>query len=88
LDWDCLDGASDDFVVAVRRKCGSYEDWGLHVWGNAEAPTQWQHPLPPAGSDEYGVYWEVNFLMHGELHFTVHKGDTKVFENSNLTLLM
>ena len=35
--------------------------------------------MAPTGSDEYGVYWELDAMVHGELHFVVHKGDDKVY---------
>lgn len=60
------------------RKSGSYEDWGLHVWGNVDKPTEWHRPLAPTGKDKYGVYWDVNSLMKGDFHFVVHQGDAKV----------
>lgn len=57
-----------------------YEDWGLYVQGNVKVLMQWQWLLKLMGFDEYGVYWEVNFFMDGELYFVVYKGDIKVFE--------
>lgn len=65
------------------RKNGAYENWGLHIWGDAESPTPWDHPLAPVGSDEYGVFWEVDAKLDGDLHFVVHQGDAKV-EPQNL----
>lgn len=61
------------------RRSGKYENWGLHIWGNAESATEWNSPLAPTGSDEYGVYWEVDAKANGELHFVVHRGEDKVY---------
>lgn len=32
----------------------SAKGWGLHVWGDAAAPTDWARPLPPSGAAEPG----------------------------------
>lgn len=68
--------------IHYYRKSGSYDDWGLHVWGNVDKPTEWHRPLAPTGKDEYGVYWDVNSLKKGDLHFVMHQGDTKDCEGS------
>lgn len=39
--------------------------------------------MAPVGSDEYGVFWEVDAKLDGDLHFVVHQGDAKV-EAQNL----
>ncbi len=67
------------------RKKSDYENWGLHVWGDAaKASTLWDAPLAPAGFDAFGVFWEVetiNMQQNGDLHFQIHQGDVKVFLN-------
>lgn len=68
--------------IHYYRKSGKYERWGLHVWGHAESPTEWDSPLAPTGLDEYGVYWEVDAVANGELRFVVHDGDAKDCEGA------
>ncbi len=67
------------------RKKSDYENWGLHVWGDAaKASTLWDAPLAPAGFDAFGVFWEVetiNMQQNGDLHFQIHQGDVKVLLN-------
>lgn len=54
--------------VHYQRADGSYADFGLHVWqvnaANAyiaDYPNvSWPNPLPPAGSDAYGIYWLID----------------------------
>lgn len=62
----------------VYRKSGTYENWGLHLWGDAKVATSWESPLSPTGSDDYGVYWEVDAKSEGNLHFQIHQGEAKV----------
>ena len=66
-------------VIHYRRRGNDYEGWGLHVWGpTAVTGVTWQAPLPPAGQDDYGIYWEVPMSEGAELlNYIVHKGDEK-----------
>lgn len=62
-------------VVHYYRADGNYQDWGLHVWGDAVAQeTDWASPLPFLGRTEYGAFaWvrlkdatkPLNFIVHG-----------------------
>ncbi|ETK37333.1 pullulanase-type alpha-1,6-glucosidase, partial [Microbispora sp. ATCC PTA-5024] len=65
-------------VLHYHRADGDYEGWGLHYWGDAEGSVEWGSPLAPAGTDAFGVYFEVP-LKEGArtLGWIVHKGDQK-----------
>ncbi|NJO05079.1 MAG: pullulanase-type alpha-1,6-glucosidase [Chloroflexaceae bacterium] len=74
-------------VIHYRRPDGDYGDytsddftdfWGLHVWTGAANPTDWPAPIKPAGTDAFGVYFEVA-LVEGatELAYILHRGDEK-----------
>lgn len=69
------------YKIHYYRKNGVYDHWGLHIWGRIASPTEWNSPLAPAGSDEFGIYWEVD-AMDGEVHFVVHQGDSKDCEGT------
>ncbi|HEU5128693.1 MAG TPA: pullulanase-type alpha-1,6-glucosidase [Glycomyces sp.] len=60
-------------------------DWGLHVWGEAlpeGAATDWDAPLPPDGTDEWGRYWHVPVDdVDAELGLIVHAGDERLHES-------
>ena len=64
--------------IRYHRPKGGYGGWGLHVWGDTEESVLWTEPLPPAGQDPYGLYWDIR-LTEGaaEVGFIIHKGDTK-----------
>ncbi|MGB7983023.1 MAG: pullulanase-type alpha-1,6-glucosidase [Candidatus Nanopelagicales bacterium] len=55
--------------------------WGLHLWGDAIAEgqgTEWTAPMPPTGTDDFGVYWDVALKdPQAVLNFIIHRGDTK-----------
>ncbi len=54
--------------VHYQRADAAYADFGLHVWqvnaANAYVAdypnVSWGSPLPPAGSDAYGIYWLID----------------------------
>ena len=54
--------------VHYQRADAAYADFGLHVWqvnaANAYVAdypnVSWPNPLPPAGSDAYGIYWLID----------------------------
>ncbi len=61
---------------------GDYNDfWGLHLWGDGLADgagTAWDQPLPPTGTDDFGVFWDVPLRdPQAALNFIIHRGDTK-----------
>jgi glycosidase len=77
-------------VVHYARGDGDYGDhttgdsndfWGLHLWGNAIAPsevTDWTTPKPFLGEDEYGRFAFVELADDTvPVNFIVHRGDTK-----------
>ncbi len=81
--------AIGDFGVATihyHRCFGDYGDydstdyndfWGLHTWGAAPDPG-WTTPRKPAGTDEFGVYFEVTLTNDsGTLNYILHRGDEK-----------
>jgi glycosidase len=65
-------------TIHYHRPDGAYDGWGLHVWGAAAQETPWAEPLPPTGSDDLGVFWEVSLRVGvDELGFIIHNGDAK-----------
>ena len=63
-------------VVHYLRPAGDYDDWGLHLWGDAIADgvaTDWAAPRQRDGVDDFGAVYQiplkddtkpVNFIMH------------------------
>jgi hypothetical protein len=39
----------------------------------------WSNPMPPTGTDGFGVYWLVkqNEFRNGKINYIIHKGDSK-----------
>ena len=70
---------SDGFArIHYHRPKGGYGGWGLHVWGDTNESVEWTSPLPPAGRDDYGLYWDLGLKDGAEsVGFIVHNGDTK-----------
>ncbi|MFF0768335.1 pullulanase-type alpha-1,6-glucosidase [Nonomuraea wenchangensis] len=68
-------------VIHYRRPDGSYDGWGLHLWGDAVAEpalTDWARPRPPDGVDSFGAWWRVPLRdPAAALHFVVHAGPVK-----------
>jgi pullulanase-type alpha-1,6-glucosidase len=65
-------------VLHYRRPAGDYDGWGLHVWTGAATGTDWGSPLPPSGTDAFGVTFTVPLAANAPLlNYIVHKGDTK-----------
>ncbi len=82
-------------IVHYNRPAGDYGDhttgnfndfWGLHLWGDAIAPseaTDWTTPKPFLGEDEYGRFAFIQLANdHAPVNFIVHRGDTKDPDNS------
>ncbi|MGJ4802883.1 alpha-1,6-glucosidase domain-containing protein [Luteimonas sp. SDU82] len=66
--------------VHYHRPDGAYADWGLHVWqvdgdgrhvGDYPGVT-WDMPLPRAGVDQYGAYFDIDASASG-FGFIVHR---------------
>jgi hypothetical protein len=81
-------GAAEDVAtIHYRRPAGDYGDpsssdfidfWGLHVWTGAAAETQWTDPVHPAGTDVFGIVFQVDLVDGAEqLAYILHRGDTK-----------
>ncbi|MBX2997727.1 MAG: pullulanase-type alpha-1,6-glucosidase [Caldilineaceae bacterium] len=65
-------------TIHYHRPDGNYEGWGLHVWEDTIEQVMWTTPLPPAGEDDFGLFWTVRLAEDAErLGFIVHKGDEK-----------
>ncbi|MCD0448696.1 hypothetical protein LO762_05730 [Actinocorallia sp. API 0066] len=65
-------------VLHYRRPDGDYTGWGPHAWAGAATPTDWANPPAPAGTDAFGVYWEIPLAANAEvLAYILHKGDEK-----------
>ncbi len=82
-------------LIHYQRPAGDYGDhttgnsadfWGLHLWGDAIAPseaTDWTAPKPFLGEDEYGRFAFVQLANDtSPVNFIVHRGDTKDPDNS------
>ncbi|KAH9326336.1 hypothetical protein KI387_006514, partial [Taxus chinensis] len=68
--------------IHYHRKDHEYENWGLHAWGDINVQTLWEKPLSAAGSDDFGMFWDVRVKPEGVLNFIIHKGETKDFSGS------
>ncbi len=67
-----------DHLVVHYARGGSYDGWGLHVWGDTTTPTDWAKPLPFAGEDSYGRFaWVPLTADASTVSFIVHNGDLK-----------
>jgi uncharacterized membrane protein len=65
-------------VLHYHRHNGDYDGWGLHVWHGYEGETAWEEPLQPAGSDDFGIYFEVRVHADAQgLAYVLHRGDEK-----------
>ena len=77
-------------IIHYQRGDGDYGDhttgdfndfWGLHLWGDAIAPsevTDWPNPKPFLGEDEYGRFAWIELQDSTQpVNFIVHRGDTK-----------
>ena len=82
-------------VVHYNRPAGDYGDhttgssadfWGLHLWGDAIAPsevTDWTTPKPFLGEDGYGRFAFIRLANDtSPVNFIVHRADTKDPDNS------
>ena len=68
-------------TIHYQRPDGIYDDWGLHLWGDAIDPaevTEWTSPKPFDGIDDYGAFWTVDVINTSEpVNFIIHRGDDK-----------
>jgi glycosidase len=65
-------------TIYYHRPNNDYQDWGLHLWGDAvNNPTDWNNPLPFTGQDECRQFAVINVYPGKILGFIVHKGDQK-----------
>ncbi len=68
-------------TIHYHNPSGDYTGWGLHLWGDAIDPSEgtgWTTPKPPTGTDDYGLYWNVNLQNPAmPLNFIIHRGDEK-----------
>ncbi|MEN9383876.1 MAG: hypothetical protein RI959_49 [Pseudomonadota bacterium] len=61
----------------------NFEGWGLHTWKNPGIPlpgVEWQKPMPPTGTSDFGVYWHTDLAEYGSsqtVNYIIHKGDSK-----------
>jgi len=67
------------FTIHYHRPDGNYDDWGLHLWGDAiDNSTDWDEPLLFTKQDDCGRSAVVEIQHPGEkLGFIVHKGNEK-----------
>ena len=76
------DAAPDNSLAKAtlhyHRPNGDYEGWALHVWSGYDGIVEWENPLPPTGSDEFGLIFEVPVADDAAgLGYILHKGDEK-----------
>jgi hypothetical protein len=68
-------------TIHYQRPDGDYTDWGLHLWGDAIAPsevTDWAAPKPPTTIDDFGASWTVAIQnTDSPVNFIIHRGDEK-----------
>lgn len=95
-EYEDLEGSGSGAAILrvhYNRSKGDYDGWGLHVWGDVEAETDWQQPLQPrglggeggaagdadaTGSCSFPVVWDVP-LREGArtVNLLPHSGDSK-----------
>jgi pullulanase-type alpha-1,6-glucosidase len=68
-------------TIHYQRPDGVYDGWGLHLWGDAIAPstgTSWDNARPYDGIGDFGAYWQVPVVdVTQPFNFIIHKGDEK-----------
>ncbi len=71
--------AAEMLKLNYHRDDANYSGWGLHAWGDGFDGTaiDWGKPLQPAGTTDYGVFWEIPYKGTGGIQFIIHKGDQK-----------
>ncbi|CAI7801489.1 unnamed protein product, partial [Closterium sp. NIES-54] len=83
-------GSGNMLRVVYHRGDGDYNGWGLHVWGDVEAETDWQHPLDSSPAAATGgvvggsgggmkwVEWRVQLQPQARtVNVLPHRGDWK-----------
>lgn len=69
-------------AIHYNRCDNNYDSWGIHLWKDPGIPisgVEWQKPMMPAGTDEFGVYWHTKLdeFTKGKVNYIIHKGETK-----------
>jgi pullulanase len=63
--------------VHYRRADANHAGWQLHSWNAAQSP-KWNEGWNAAGSDDFGVYYDVPLAAtSGTVGFLLHNGDNK-----------
>jgi pullulanase len=63
--------------VHYRRADGNHAGWQIHTWNAAQSPG-WNAGWNPAGSTDFGVYYDVPLASgSGAVGFLLHNGDNK-----------
>ncbi|MFG6469070.1 alpha-1,6-glucosidase domain-containing protein [Roseateles sp. BYS87W] len=63
--------------VHYRRADGNHAGWQIHTWNAAQSPN-WNGGWNAAGSDDFGVYYDVPLASgSGTVGFLLHNGDNK-----------
>nr|WP_297530518.1 alpha-1,6-glucosidase domain-containing protein [uncultured Roseateles sp.] len=63
--------------VHYRRADGNHAGWQIHAWNAAQSPN-WNEGWNAAGSDAFGVYYDVPLAAtSGTVGFLFHNGDNK-----------
>ncbi len=64
--------------VHYFRPDGLYDGFELHVWEDADENVTWEDGLDVAGTDDYGVFWNVKLKPDAaKVGFIIHKGEEK-----------
>lgn len=69
--------------INYNRCDKNYDGWGLHTWKNPGIPLpgiEWAKPLPPTGTNDFGVYWHMNLSEYGSsqtVNYIIHMGESK-----------
>ena len=75
-------GGAGIATIHYHRPDGVYDDWGLHLWGDAIAEgvgTSWDSPRQPTRFDDFGAVFEIPLAdAAAALNYIIHKpsGDT------------
>jgi uncharacterized membrane protein len=73
-----MEEVKETAVIHYHRPNSDYDWWGLHVWSGYDGEVSWEQPLPPAGFDHFGIYFEVPVAEDAPgLGYIIHRGDEK-----------
>ncbi|MDX1413341.1 MAG: pullulanase-associated domain-containing protein [Candidatus Promineifilaceae bacterium] len=78
VEEENVDQEPDRVTIHYRRYNEDYDGWGIHVWTGYEGEATWENPLPPAGKDDFGIYFKVPVAPDAQgLAYIIHRWDEK-----------